>query len=829
MTARSLHKGLPACNMRSAIKQNNKMLIVVCILQTLGVPVIMGSFMLQMWQEAIFEKYRYNVFSGLELYAIIAALIFGIAVLLGSAIAISVFRELWKKHDVDMMYALPLTGTQRFFSHYLAGAVIYLLPYVVAVIVGWIILLGGSCAIDFEFLDQTRGEFLAEACQYYLLASLGMFLLMWMYYTTTALITVCCGTVFESTYTTLLLNGLVPGTFAAVLAVICDNISAFSFEYLWQPIGYTSPAGGLIYLFYILSGGFDTSYSGWYSVSGSEATDHGMVPAFIRWALIITLLVSITLVAAWKLYQHRKAESVSRPFVYLGVYYLMLTALTVLILCLLNTGVDAFAPIIIFAGVIYFLMEVIRKRGFRRFWVSVISFVLTVSLTIGIFAAVIKTNAFGTVYRIPSLSSISSVKIEMSTPFSEDISLEYTNKDVIRAVRELHQDITEDLKRDNSTTEKINAAMEELDYKHLEYSAEYTDTNRIEDGGVVNPLNENRYYTVDPEAEYSMKYQNYVDYWTEYVSDVEMRDRYSYADTEYVQLTYFTRTGSTVNRYYDINIDQYKQLLEIIYGTELYADGAADRMLERLTDDLTQYDHDTNIGAIPDRMQMSITSDISIFDNPQHVYVNGGEAMLGRIADCYRRDLKNMKNGEQLTSGVFCKLHDVTIWNSCTETIALLRELGFREFTVAEKFGLGDSDQYVDYTEYGQQIRSLHMRLYAPGDYAFAAETTKVAFVGGNNVYVRPESAMYEDIYYRVNDVDMEKLFPEVMALLDVVQKVHLSEGSCYMLVINGDWYAVPADKSDLAQAVIDLPEGHFEKTFEKYWQAMYGGYSVNW
>ena len=815
MTARSLLKGMPACNLRSAIKHNSKIMIIICILQALGIPVIMGAAMGELWQEAFYEKNRYLVLEGLELYAIIGCIIFGMAVIMGIVAGVAVFRELWKKHDVDMMYALPMTGTQRFFSHYLAGAVMYLLPYVIAVIIGWIILLGGSCAIDFDYLGQTHGEFLAEACKYYLLASLGMFLLMWMYYTTTALITVCCGTIAESIYTTLLLNCLIPGTFAAVLAVICDNINEFSFEYLWQPIGYTSPIGGLIYLIYILSGGTLYSSYGYYSVAGSETTDHGMIPAFIRWALIITILVVISLVAAWKLYQRRKAEAVSKPFVYLGAYYLMLTALTVLILCLLNTGIDAFGPIIILAAVIYLLMEVIRKRGFRRFWVSVISYVLTVALTIGMFTAVVMTEAFGTVYRIPALSSISSVKIEMNSPFDEDIDLEYTDKEVIREIRELHKELAGDMKQYGRTTQEINDTLRELDYRILEFDVAPTEPNgeviESNDNSMSNLLNDCIYYTVDPETEYFKDYVIEEKYWDEYSGSVPSYwDEYNYAPTDYVCITYYTHMGTTMNRRYDVNPDQYKQLLEIIYGTQLYADRAANRFRERIKSSMTNYNIDTKDERIPERMTLEISQ--GIHDGYQSALVYGGEATLDRLADCYHRDLLNMKNDEQLTSGVYCTLSNVTIWNACTETIALLEEFGFREMNISEKFGLDEH-----YHEY-QDGRSLHMRIYAPGDYAFGTKQNKVVLNHNHSIYVQPNSASYEDIYYPVKGMDMEKHFPELYALLDAARYKYMCEEECYMLVVNGNWYAIPPEKSDLAQAVIDLPEDLFEKTLEKYY-----------
>ncbi|MBE6850704.1 MAG: hypothetical protein E7504_03045 [Ruminococcus sp.] len=804
MTAKSLLNGLPARNMRSAIKQNSKLMIVIGILQALGIPVMVGAGMLELWQESLGYFYYYERIGALEMYAVIGGIVFALAVIMGIVAGISVFHELWKKHDVDMMYALPLTGTQRFFSHYLAGAVIYLLPYVAAVIIGWIILLGGSFAIDFSsgILDVTRMEFLGEACKYYLLASLGMFLLMWLYYTTTALITVCCGTVFESAYATFLLNCLVPGTFAAVLAVICNNVGTLNFEYLWQPIGYTSPIGGLIYLFYILSES-ETSFS-YYNIMGSQATDHGLIPAFIRWALIITILIVISLIVAWKLYQRRKAESVSKPFVYLGAYYFMLTVLTVLILCLVETDSNSLGPILIFSAVIYFLMEVIRKRGFRKFWMSLISYVLTVALTLGIFTLVINTDAFGTVYRIPALGSISSVKVEIGCIAGEHMGLEYTDTDVIRAIREVHKDIADDMKKHHNTTKEINSKIRELDFRILGYGDEmsrlpYENYEKFDSN--INPSNQYSYYTYDPETEQSYNYSYYDE------DGIEHRE-YNYAREFSLTLTYYTHMGTTMNRYYYINMDQYKDLLEILYGTQLYVDAAAEYTRSMLKQDMMEYDEDLGETVFPQYMHMTLESFTGI--QPQAVLVSGGEATIDRIADCYYNDLKKMKNGEQMTSGIYGVFCHVPIWNACTETIALLESLGFRSFTVEEKFSYTEGDSM------------LHMRLYAPGDYACGAEINKTAITSNSECYVRENSAAYEDIYYHVKDMDMEEYFPEIHAMLEAAQSHYISEEACYMLSVNGVWYAIPSDKSELAEAVINLPEGHIESVLGDYYKKVY-------
>ena len=84
--------------------------------------------------------------------------------------------------------------------------------------------------------------------------------------------------------------------------------------------------------------------------------------------LVMVVLIAAVLVLAWHLYRKRRAEAVGKPYVYLLAYYIMLTLLTVLILTLFAVGMNGAA--ILFAAVVYLIMEVVRKRGFRKFWLS---------------------------------------------------------------------------------------------------------------------------------------------------------------------------------------------------------------------------------------------------------------------------------------------------------------------------------------------------------------------------------------------------------------------------------------------------------------------------
>ena len=456
MTATYSPKALPFRNALRVVNQNKKMTIVTCILYALGIPLSMLTAMLELF----FESHRKDSAimktldnMNLEFYTAIGMVFLSIAVFMGMFAAINSFTELHQKTKVDMLYSLPLTGRQRFFSDYLGGCLVYIVPYVISVLLGWIIMF---CFAPFiKWGDSASfssfGDFMGEWGKMYLLASFGLLLLMLLYYTLSTFVTICCGTLFECIYTNFLLNCLIPGTVALVIAIVCSEVS-LDFEYTWHIVGYMSPIGGLIYLGILLSGDLDPGYdmiSSAYDFRAAQFTLHQMLPSYLRWALIILLVTAALLVLSWQLYIRRKSESVGKPFVYILVYYVMLTLVTISILCIMEANV--YGPVILFAAIIYFIMEVIRKRGFKRFWLSVITYIVTVGVSVGLFFAVVKTDCFGRTRYVPSPLTISSVVLEFSTENTNNrYVLEYTDRDVISKVTSLHREIVE-ATRDSSS------------------------------------------------------------------------------------------------------------------------------------------------------------------------------------------------------------------------------------------------------------------------------------------------------------------------------------------------------------------------------------------
>jgi len=838
MTATFSSKAFPFRNGLRVIKQNQKFAIVTCILELLGVPLIVASIMLQLIRESrITEEYiDFLDTANTGLYAGIGSFCLTVSVIMGMFSAIHSFTELHSKPKVDMLYALPLTGTQRFFSDYLGGLGFYGLPYLISCIIGLaeIFLFGNFIDFDSSLIDE--GLTLGMITKYYLYATIGLFALMLMYYTLSALVTVCCGTLFESIYTNFLLNCLIPGAMAAVMAVVTSN-TGFEFEYLWQIIGYLSPVGGLIFLFYMLGDNLDDAMNGYLHTYGygeahaTQTTLHQLFPTYIRWIFCIFLITAIMLIGAWQLYKRRKAEAVGQPFVYVGAYYLMLTLVTVSILCLMD--VNVVGPALLFSAIVYFIMEVVRKRGFKKFWLSMITYVVTVGVTIGFFYLSVGTNLFGRVNYVPAPATVSSVQVEFSSKVYDgfEINLEYTDRDIIKAVTEQHKALVSVRKNDKklishnvanfayNTMERqaalsnydINEKLREQKLMKLYYN-QNNDEIYLKNAGYSTGMPD-YYYTGDDRQGWDERT------WAQIATDPDKYE-FNYVDTTSLEITYYTITGSTIHRRYLITPDELIHFSEIFMGTSLYGEAMENLMNYRTEEQYSEYDNKVMSKFIPSTIQMNLYYDPEINCNRYSNYesnkpsqskrVNGGADALKHLASVYRQDIENTSPESMRTAKLFGMICGVPIYENYTNTIELLKSWGFTDFTLAQRYRTKALNEYNSY--YNDDVNFLSVRIYAPDSYSASSAEFPHATVG--TCYVKDDAEdipTYEDVYYdAVNNTQLETSYPELYKLLEVAQPRYITTDTCYAVVVNGVWYIVPSEYSELAENVIKLGSHHF-------------------
>ena len=787
MTARFLHS-FPARNAFRLVNQNKKFFIVTCILQLLGIPLIMGSGMLEVYyserRELTHDYSSYNF--NYEAYMAIGCFCLGIAVLLGIFFGINAYREEWDKSKVDMLYSLPLTNKQRFFSNYLGGLGMYVIPYIGAVLLGWIVIFIMTPLVR-SVIDSNSVNELNMIYKYYLLITIGLFFLMCLYYTISALIASCCGTLFENIYTNILLNLLIPGTFAACLVVITEIIDTMDFEHSWNFIGYTSPIGGLIYLVYLVFGkGVDVyySYGSTYTATAGELGDLGLVPAYLRWILIIVVLTVAVFILAWRLYEHRKAEHVGRPFVYIGIYYVILTAITVCILCILEAGIEALIPVLIFSAIVYFIMEVIRKRGFKKFWFSAICYIITVVVALASMFSISATNAFGRAYYIPALASVTSVKLEFENYNNNmNYELNFKDKEIISKIQDFQKECNQHHKNHYST--QLENAID--GYYDLNYSNNYKYYDEY-----------NGYYEYYEDIESAVHY-NYDSGYNnnDYIYETNTKNRPYISSCATLGITYYTMTGSAIYRTYALYADEYINLMDMCIGTEVYAEANYNLLKSRLENIYQQYDNTMSEPYYPSKINFTAAPPNIIdyyrsYESEQYIQIqlSDVESNLNLLTEAYQRDLKNMTSEEFRTSEIICNILGLPVRACNQETYALLQKWGFEEFSLYQKY----------YSILGTDTQKLDIRIYAPETY----QTSSLQYPSNTlqNIYVKPDASnipSYENTIYSIVDLDTS-----LQDLMQVARKHYISSKPCYVLVINNSKYIIPLEYSELAEQVIN-------------------------
>ena len=817
MTATSSRNALPIRNALRVVDQNKKMTIVTCILYLLGMPLMALAAMLELIGDSHIGDTDavWQIIYGMhmEMYIVIGMTLLGAAVFMGMFAAINSFTEMHKKTKVDMLYALPLTGTQRFFSDYLGGCLMYIVPYLISCILSWGIIFGGAPFIKWAEDDDYHsfGEFLGEFADKICMGMFGLFLLMLLYYTLSVLITVCCGTLFESIYTNILLNCLIPGTVALIIGMVSSKLD-FDFEYTWHIVGFMSPIGGLFYLIMLISGELNDGISASaYNFAASQTISHEMLPSYFRWVFVILLLTAAMLAGAWLLYKRRKSEETGKPFVYVLAYYLMLTLGTVAILSIALAEDEFIGAVILISAIAYFIMEVIRKRGFKKFWLSIVTYVATVVLTFGCLALIIQTKCFGRMNYVPAAISVSSVRLDMNSTGTDArnfrYELEYTDRDVISGITKLHQDVVKDRKSgddrfESAMSAQLNEEMLQERWAQLDYVPSYS-TQGMTDPG---------YPEFEASVPYSRiwddrEYRDYDD--NEYIDEQALLDPNSqlppniignYTNAFPVSITYYTVTGSTIHRSYNLTADEYYELINIIRGTELYAKATADGLYCRMEQEYESYDDKLHKSRIPQSIRFNLTNvgadSRSTETNTHTIYLTGAPEKLLQLKEAYQSDLIHMTAEDFATSGIYGYLSEVPVYTKCSATIALLDDWGMKPFNVPERYAFCDKQNKLGSNFEGV----MGIRLYAPADnrtasYNYPHSTASSIYVKGNPAY--------QDGIYVSEWTDLEKNYPELYKLLDAASSSYVTNEDCYVLFFNNKQYVIPAADTALAEAVI--------------------------
>ncbi|MDE5577921.1 MAG: hypothetical protein K2J11_11105 [Oscillospiraceae bacterium] len=393
-------------NWKQNIAGDKKLFIILSILHLIAAPAVILAII-------IFVYSGEGMYSDTDMYVTIGACTTALAGFLGIFPAVDSFSCLHKRSVVDMKLSLPMTAKQRFFSNYLSGLFTYIAPFIGAQIVSLLLMGYGLIFMEgrtfYDTYYDPDGKLVKDpyVCDIFSQAAPILFklilcgiLAMLMLYTVTVLITVCCGSKFESIAYTILINALIP------LTVVCVAYSIYSDLYgidptipMYRIISYTSVVGA-IFVAFDWAAGEELFYR------SEEWLNYG------AWALVYLLIIAAIGALAFFLYRKRRAEQVSKPFVFKLVYYITVTcAMFCLVSLLIVDSASGLIPAVIITAIVYMIFEVVTNRGFKRFWLSILKYAATFLAAFGVIYVGAKTDGFGAVSRVPSLSSVTSVEV----------------------------------------------------------------------------------------------------------------------------------------------------------------------------------------------------------------------------------------------------------------------------------------------------------------------------------------------------------------------------------------------------------------------------------
>ena len=435
-------------NMLCGIKSKRKLIIIISILHFVAAPLTIISLIISIYCKVPGDAISEFLGEGVVTTAI--------AGFIGIFIAIDSFSCLHKRSVVDMRLSLPLTANQRFFSNFLSGLAVYMGPFLAAQVIS---LLG--MAYGFMFMEgrtfltpsfYSNGEvvrYREYVCDYFSQAMPILLklifcgiLVMLMLYTLTVLVTVCCGSKFESIAYTLLINVIIPLTIYIVFISMFDDLYGVSnaiTSLILKLIMCTSPAGGIM------------ATVDWCAGSSGYFRDNPAMD-FAIWAVIYVLFIAAIGAAAFFLYRKRRAEQVSKPFVFKLIYYIISSAVLFCAYSICSINHTKLVPTITITIIVYLTFEVAANRGFRKIWLSFIKYAGVMLASFLMIFSAQKTEGFGMVTRVPTLSSVSYAEIDyggfygLFPPYEMDnfyttgnSALTFSEKENIQTIIDAHQ------------------------------------------------------------------------------------------------------------------------------------------------------------------------------------------------------------------------------------------------------------------------------------------------------------------------------------------------------------------------------------------------------
>jgi hypothetical protein len=399
-------------------------------------------------------------------------------------------------------------------------------------------------------------------------------LTMLMFYNIAVFITTCCGTIKETVTYSLVTNLAIPGIIFTTGLIIYNDLSSVDIDIeILDKLIISSPFGGVLFIL---------------------ALEEYHFP-FFSWLLRFLLITVMFLAVSFLLYKKRKAEDVTKPFVFQFFYYVLLCSAVFTVSGLisqLESDIPAAAPIIT-GSVIFIGLDLIKNKGIKSIRQAFVSMVCLIATMAGLFSLINasdKTNGFHAEERIPKASQISSVRINGSwLNHSFYDYFDFTDPALFDDITAIHADCIEGLTR-------------KFDYgKQIDVNIQYT----LKNGDIMSrdyfgiPVNENTINTLNSlfirssEAKQQLIKHFRRNIWKNY-EEYSKNDMWRQADP-YVKILYIIDERSKDN-------PVYKGLLYNEHNTD-NIERIITEICEAYVKDIMALNENTDIESAPYRIQ----------------------------------------------------------------------------------------------------------------------------------------------------------------------------------------------------------------------------------
>ncbi|WP_164172472.1 hypothetical protein [Ruminococcus flavefaciens] len=611
-TSENKKKGFFSVRFRSKFSEDMKLFITNIVFQLLCLPVFAGILI---WETHLQNNQIFDRTDSIP-FAIIAVIALFLSIGMGFVVPMVNFRYLYNKSIVDMNYSLPLNNRQRFFADYSSGLITYVVPFLIGGIVALIVLLIGSCCVEMDYLMDR----IHDMIRIFFIMIIGLILL----YTISVFAITFAGSTFEALFSIAAVNVMIPlfiyltwgniveaAHFGLTEKSVTENFTFFT----------TSPIGVL---------GFFITYIDEYFVPHDYYT-HGrdynltkysfMDSMYFSFMIRSLIVVAVIIVITFLLYKHRKAEDVSKPYVYKAFYYIIMSAaiysiITIMKMTAIESGLIA---ALIISGILWFVMEVIRRRGFRRFWTAIISFAAASAAVIGIIKVIELTDGLGRPKYIPSASLVSDVEVEI-----------WGYGDIMNGKTILHD------KQIINDAIKLNKEMIDRHYKPEKYSYDISDYRLSHDGEVYN----------------GTKRMNY---------DI---------DSQQIRLTYYTKSGSAIVRQYYVPSEMLTDICCDIYTNKEFAENETKEIYYNSLRCEGIINEDVSCDIMnADYCDFSFNDKLGVSKNIELSPEEGKELTEALCRDYVAMTAEEFKNAE-----FYCYIEEMMINSACHETLSFFEE-----------------------------------------------------------------------------------------------------------------------------------------------------------